>query len=252
MLLLLVVSAATRTPHLPPTLTALDDVWRSPIAYVTVLTLVVILITAVTLHFISTSDFTPSLHRYKFRHDGYLSLSSSRCTPPSSAAYTSFNSPSTHRTLRVLRMLPIPRAGNALPTPDLPRAVLVWLPPLHSHVGHSVGLLQHVAYVGDAVMGVDWMGPSKAGDGRWTWESVVEEVAEFTAEVRRQFPNIPLFIGGESFGASLAMAAAIQRPQLYAGMVRSGTRDRPRERQDVLSLVYSPRVWLCVCCGRSC
>ena len=158
MLLLFAVNAVSHSSHLPPSYPALEDVWKSPVPYVLLLTLVIILLTAIVLHFLSTSDspLTP-LHKYKFRHDGYLSLSPTRCAIPSSATLTSFTSPSTHRTLRVLRLLPIPRPGNALPSPVTPRAVLIWLPPLHSHLTHSTSLLSHAAYTGHTTLALDWM-----------------------------------------------------------------------------------------------
>ena len=237
LLLLLAINAASHSPHLSPSYPVLDDVWKSPVSYVLLLTLVIILFTAVVLHFLSSSD--PSLtllHKYKFRHDGYLSLSPSRCIPSPLASLTSFTSPSTHRTLRVLRLLPIPRPGNALPSPIHPRAILIWLPPLHSHVTHSTSLLSHAAYTGHTTLAIDWM--RGGGGAPWTWESVVEEVGDFTAETQKEWPATPLFIGGESFGASLALATAIKHPR---GVRRNGQHTEggelivPRDRERLLT-----------------
>ena len=206
--------------------------WRSSsVPSILLLTLLVVLLTSLTLHLLSpSSDPSPSslLHKYRYRHDGYLSYAPSRCTLPPSATLSTFHpSPPSTRTLRTLHLHPLPRPGNALPSPPRPRAVLLWLPPLHSHALHSAGLLQHVAYVGDAVVAIDWWGMGKdrvggMGGGRaeaWEWEGVVEEVGECAAEVQRGYAGVPLFIGGESFGASIAMAAALKRPHLYTGMV---------------------------------
>ena len=226
MLLLLLVltahgsgsSAPARSPaFLSPG--ALDDVWRSAVPYVLLVTLLVVLVTALTLHCLSSTEASPAalLQKYKYRHDGYLPLPS-HCEIPPSASVSTFTSSSSARTLRSVRLLPVPRPGNALPSPIRPRAVLLWLPALHSNVAHSMALLQQVANVGDAVVGLDWPGVGQgkgkaAGDDCWTWESVVEEVSEWAEEVERKFPGVPTFIGGESFGATLALATALRRPR---------------------------------------
>ena len=261
--LLLVVSPGASPPSsspLPsfPSSSSVDDVWlwwRSSIPYILLLTLLIILLTTLTLHLLSSpsssssSSSSPSslLHKYRYRHDGYLSYDPSRCSLPPSATISSFHPfPPSTRKLRTVHLHPLPRPGNALPPPThphphpTPRAVLLWLPPLHSHALHSSSLLSHVAYIGDAVVAVDWGldggggkgevdkeggkaggrgGQGRGGEG-WKWEGVVEEVGECAEEVQRGLPpGVPLFIGGESFGAAIAMAATLKRPHLYKGMV---------------------------------
>lgn len=217
MLQLLFVAVTAPSPRFQlPSLSSssLDEVWHSPLPYIVLITLLIVLITVLSLHLLS-SDPSPTalLHKYKYRHDGYLPLSP--CSLPPSSSFSSFTSPSSSRTLRVLTLPPLPRPGNALPSPLHPRAILLWLPSLHSNVTHSVALLHAVSSVGNLAMGLDWRGEVV----EWRWEGVVEEVKEWVKGVRKQYDDVPVFIGGEEFGASLALATAIQQPDCFAGLV---------------------------------
>lgn len=213
--LLLVIESGPSPRYQLPSLSSatLEDLWHSPVPFILLLTLLVLLVTTLSLHLLS-SEPSPSalLHKYKYRHDGYLPLAP--CSLPPSSSFSTFTSPSSTRSLRVLTFPPLPRPGNALPSPLHPRAILLWLPSLHSNVTHSVALLHAVSSVGNLAMGLDW----RKGEG-WRWEGVVEEVKEWVKLVRKQHDGVPIFIGGEEFGASLALATAIQLPDAFTGMV---------------------------------
>nr|XP_022302710.1 monoglyceride lipase-like [Crassostrea virginica] len=48
-------------------------------------------------------------------------------------------------------------------------------------------------------------------------------IFEHCIEVKEKFPDIPIFVFGNSVGATIALLAEVQRPDLFKGLVLSGT-----------------------------
>ena len=110
------------------------------------------------------------------------------------------------------------------PVPD-PRGVVVAIHGIQSHSGWYGGTCARLAAAGYDTAFLDRRGSglnrAQRGDapGRWTF---AEDLGEFVDDARRRLPGKPVHLVAISWGAKLAVAACIRRPDLVDSLVLTG------------------------------
>lgn len=123
--------------------------------------------------------------------------------------------------------------------PDEGRSVKAVLQIAHGmaeHAGRYERLSKALCDAGYAVFASDHRGHGKtcesdaelgffaSSDG---WNRVLLDQEELSAKIRSEYPKEPLVIFGHSMGATMVETLIFRRPELYAGIVLSGSSGKP-------------------------
>jgi hypothetical protein len=127
--------------------------------------------------------------------------------------------------LMYYRVAPWARAGNGLSPPTRLRATVIWIPDLT-----GLDSARHAAHLAHACaqVGVGWVSMDCIGFGENVQQGTPGHIEDFKHAVEQQFcfascirrnqpREIPVFLAGNGFGASLAIAVAIRMQQQAKG-----------------------------------
>lgn len=116
--------------------------------------------------------------------------------------------------------------------PDRPRAVVLMLHGTLVHSGFYAPVAQAYAREGYAVFGVDLRGWGQSqGYGRRgnidSYDEYLEDLKVAHAEVRGRYPDVPLFIQGESMGGTIALLSQVKQVVAVDGLILNAPAVRP-------------------------
>jgi len=165
-----------------------------------------------------TSEKKPNLYKYVWPHEagaGPLPFKDlkfdeqSQLVNQDDQGLTTYHSP--HRF----------RAGNALLDPSRPRAALLFVPPLGSHMQRYTLLPSIASGLGFATFGLDHLGFGQSGATGVVsdFENLVRDVLDFAGRIKERHPDVLLFISGHGLGATIATLCIHQDPHMFAGVV---------------------------------
>ena len=93
------------------------------------------------------------------------------------------------------------------------------------HLGWYDGLAAPLAQLGLLVFGHDHQGHGRS-EGRRAYIDTVEEfvtdVIRHSAEVKTEYPGLPMFLYGHSMGGMISVSTVLRNPSFYAGLVLEG------------------------------
>ena len=109
------------------------------------------------------------------------------------------------------------------------KAILVVLHGMQGHIGKYRYLFEYMAKQGYVVCGMDIQGHGKSanipgyfGDNSG-WESILHDLRRHLLQVKKWFPNLPVFLFGHSMGSFLARDYAANYGAELQGLILSGT-----------------------------
>ena len=109
------------------------------------------------------------------------------------------------------------------------KAILFVLHGMQGHIGKYRYLFEHMAKQGYVVCGMDIQGHGKSatipgyfGDNSG-WESILHDIRRHLLQVKKWFPNLPVFLFGHSMGSFLARDYAANYGEELQGLMLSGT-----------------------------
>lgn len=117
-------------------------------------------------------------------------------------------------------------------TPDMPKAVILLVHGMGSYATVYDGLARVLCENGYAVYAYDLVGHGRSvGDGEifgsFSQEDgdvvLVKDMESMTGIIRKRFRQLPLFVYAHSLGSFIARAFAATHPDVFDGMVLSGT-----------------------------
>ena len=109
-------------------------------------------------------------------------------------------------------------AANGQP----PKAVCIIFHGLSSHVGKSAHIAAAMSQIGVTVVGFDFRGwgLSEGIRGYFEGQELHErDIEQFEGIVRKNYPNVPLFLAGLSWGGQTAFTMAVKHPDRYRGVI---------------------------------
>lgn len=114
---------------------------------------------------------------------------------------------------------------HAFPSEEPPKAIVCLV---HGH-GEHIERYEHLAsYLNDAqysMIGFDLRGHGQSGGSRGhtpSYEALLDDIDTFLDEVRKDYPNLPLFLYGHSMGGNLVLNYAMRRKPDVKGVIATG------------------------------
>lgn len=107
-----------------------------------------------------------------------------------------------------------------------PRAIILIVHGLGEHSGRYGNYVDYFAPRGYALYSFDTRGHGRSDGARGyieRFDQYVEDIDQRVAEVRSDWPNIPLFILGHSLGSLMGLSYARQHPDRFNGLIVTGT-----------------------------
>jgi acylglycerol lipase len=108
---------------------------------------------------------------------------------------------------------------------EKPKAVLLIVHGMAEHSGRYMNIVNYFVPRGYAVCGFDYRGHGKSEGLRCyadRYSDYVSDVRAFFEIVHREYGNLKIFLLGHSFGATIAVAYAVQYQRDLAGLITSG------------------------------
>ena len=138
--------------------------------------------------------------------------------------------------------------------PKLPKATMILLPGMSLHSGYYLELLSSIADEGISVIAPDQRGRGRSVNDEWkkgdvhSMQRLLDDVGELRKSRENEWSGLPLFIGGISFGAVVAVLYASQNNGLH-GIVIAGPPygkhpSAITEAIDSLVAAITPAVWV--------
>ena len=93
------------------------------------------------------------------------------------------------------------------------------------HLGWYEGLAGPLAQLGLLVFGHDHQGHGRSEGRRAfidTVEDFVSDVIRHSAEVKAEYPGLPMFLYGHSMGGMISVATVLRNPSFYSGLLLEG------------------------------
>lgn len=120
---------------------------------------------------------------------------------------------------------------------ESPRAVLQIAHGVAEHIGRYDDFASFLAGEGFLVAANDHLGHGMSAEGEselgWFgekngWELVVADMKTLHDSLRREYPELPIFLLGHSMGSFLSRTYMIRHPQDWSGVILSGTGQMPQ------------------------
>jgi len=105
---------------------------------------------------------------------------------------------------------------RVFPTAGHPKAVVMAVHGFNDYSGFFAETAEHFAGAGITTLAYDQRGFG-ATPGRGTWpgqEALIDDFRAFVRETRRRYPDLPLYVLGESMGGAVASVALAREPAL--------------------------------------
>lgn len=118
-----------------------------------------------------------------------------------------------------------------------PKAVVVLLHGLGEHAGRYAPVGEGLAAASYAAVGLDLRGHGRSGGRRGhtpTYERLLDDLADFLAQIEARYPGRPVFLYGHSLGGNLAINYVLRRKSMLHGVIATAP---------WLRLAYMPPVW---------
>jgi alpha-beta hydrolase superfamily lysophospholipase len=105
---------------------------------------------------------------------------------------------------------------------EKPKAVVVLVHGHGEHVGRYVHVAEAFIKAGYALSGFDLRGHGKSGGPRGhtsSYEALMDDIADFLAQVANRYPRLPLFLYGHSLGGNLVLNFILRRKPNVVGAI---------------------------------
>lgn len=117
-------------------------------------------------------------------------------------------------------------------TPQTPKAVLLLLHGTIAHSGFYSPMANHFARQGYAVLGVDLRGWGQSqGYGRNgvidSYDDYLLDLKAAYQQVKKRYPNLPIYLQGESMGGAIALLSQIEDTVAVDGLILNAPAVRP-------------------------
>nr|CAB3263811.1 monoglyceride lipase-like [Phallusia mammillata] len=99
---------------------------------------------------------------------------------------------------------------------------------VHGFGGHVVRfdeLSSHVNSIGGLAFGNDHVGHGESEGSRTTthdYNVIIRDFIQLTEKMKKEYPDVPVFIYGQSMGGALSVLAACDKPELFKGIITVG------------------------------
>jgi alpha-beta hydrolase superfamily lysophospholipase len=108
---------------------------------------------------------------------------------------------------------------------EKPKAVVALVHGHGEHVGRYANVAEAFTQAGYALAGFDLRGHGKSGGPRGhasSYEALMDDVADFLAQVAARYPKLPMFIYGHSLGGNLVLNFVLRRKPAVVGAIVTG------------------------------
>jgi alpha-beta hydrolase superfamily lysophospholipase len=105
---------------------------------------------------------------------------------------------------------------------EKPKAVVALVHGHGEHVGRYVHVAEAFTEAGYVLTGFDLRGHGKSGGARGhtpSYEALMDDIADFLAQVIKRYPKLPLFVYGHSLGGNLVLNFILRRKPKVAGVI---------------------------------